>query len=218
MSAPQEAQLFDPSRRALIAGLAAMPFASGGALAQLTGAPRRVPYELTQEALSLNGAAFVGARRPDVVMIEFFDYNCPWCRQSAQEMVTLLRDDPHLGYVLVNYAILGERSVEAARIALAYSGLYGHEKYAAFHLALFSGRGVVDGQRAFDAAIDLGAEPEPLLEFADSEPVTQAMIAAVSVGNRLGLFATPSFVVGPWAFDGAIPIARKRRIVADLRA
>lgn len=206
----------DPSRRALIAGLAAL--ASGPALAQSTGAPRRIPYELTQEAISLDGAAFVGARRPDIVMVEFFDYNCSWCRRSSQEMTELLREDPNLGYVLVNYAVLGERSVEAARIALAYSGLHGHEKYAAFHTALFSGRGVVDGQRAFDAAVDLGAEPDALLAFADSDAVTQALVSAASVGNRLGFFATPSFVVGTWAFDGAMPLERKRRIVADLRA
>lgn len=209
-----------PSRRALLGGLAALPatLAGQGALAQLTGAPRRVPYELTQEAVSLDGAAFVGARRPNVVIVEFFDYNCPWCRQSSQDMAVLLREDADLGYVLVNYAVLSERSVEAARVALAYSGLYGHEKYAAFHLALFAGRGAIDGQRAFDAAVDLGAEPERLLEFADSDAVTQAMTEAVGVGNRLGLFATPSFVVGPWAFDGAVSLERKRKIVADLRA
>lgn len=209
------------SRRALIGGLAAssaLALSGAGARAQQEGPARRVPYELTQEALSLDGAAFVGARRPDVVMIEFFDYNCPYCRRSAQDMATLLREDASLGYVLVNFAVLGAPSVEAARIALAFSAIYGHERYAAFHAATYAGRGVIDGQRAFDAAVSVGAEPEPLLAFADSDAVTGAMTAAVSVGDRLGFVATPSFLVGPWAFDGAVSLERKRRIVADLRA
>ena len=207
------------SRRRLIAGLASLPVLTmpGGAASQEVEA-RRVPYELVQDALRLNGAAFVGSRRPDVVIVEFFDYNCPFCRRSAQDLEMLLSTDADLGYVLVNYAILGAPSVEATRVALAYSGMYGSENYLAFHLGLFSRRGVIDGQRALDTALSLGADGEALIAFADSEAVTQAMKDAVTAGNALGLHATPSFIVGPWAFDGNIPLERKLRIVSNLRS
>ncbi len=207
------------SRRLLLGGLTILPAALAGrrVLAQGLEA-RRVPFELVQEAIALPGAAYVGSRQPDVIMVEFFDYNCPFCRRSAADMEMLLGTDERLGYVLVNYAILGEPSVEATRVALAYSGLYGHELYLDFHTALFAGRGIVNGQRALDTAIEQGADPEKLIAFADSEAVTQAMKDAVSVGNALGLHATPSYLVGPWAFDGHIPLERKLRIVADLRA
>ncbi|HSP26502.1 MAG TPA: DsbA family protein, partial [Saliniramus sp.] len=169
------------TRRGLIAGLTSLPAAGmfGGAAFAQESEPRRVPYELVQDAIALDGAAFVGSRQPDVVIVEFFDYNCPFCRQSAQDMEMLLGTDDHLGYVLVNYAILGEPSVEATRVALAYSGMYGHEKYAAFHMKLFASRGVKNGQRALDAAIELGAHGEELIAFADSDAVTQAMKDAV---------------------------------------
>ena len=208
------------SRRGLIAGLTSLPAATmfGRAAFAQESEPRRVPYELVQDAIALDGAAFVGARQPDVVIVEFFDYNCPFCRQSAQDMEMLLGTDDRLGYVLVNYAILGEPSVEATRVALAYSGIHGHEKYLAFHMRLFASRGVKNGQRALDAATDLGADAEELIAFADSDAVTTAMKDAVKVGNALNLHATPSYLVGPWAFDGNMPLERKMRIVEDLRS
>jgi protein-disulfide isomerase len=214
-----EPSMTQPTRRSLIAGLTSLPAATtfGRAAFAQQGEARRVPYELVQDAIALDGAAFVGSRQPDVVIVEFFDYNCPFCRQSAQDMDMLLGTDEHLGYVLVNYAILGEPSVEAARVALAYSGMYGHEKYAAFHMKLYTYRGIKNGQRALDAAVDLGADGEKLIAFADSDAVTKAMQDAVKVGNALNLHATPSYLVGPWAFDGNMPMERKMQIVEDLR-
>jgi len=208
------------SRRGLIAGLTSLPAATifGRSAFAQEGEARRVPYELVQDALALDGAAFVGSRQPDVVIVEFFDYNCPFCRQSAQDMDVLLGTDDRLGYVLVNYAILGEPSVEATRVALAYSGMYGHEKYAAFHMKLYTYRGIKNGQRALDTAVELGADGEKLLAFADSDAVTKAMQDAVTVGNALNLHATPSYLVGPWAFDGNMPLEHKMRIVQDLRS
>jgi protein-disulfide isomerase len=111
-----EPSMTQPTRRSLIAGLTSLPAATtfGRAAFAQQGEARRVPYELVQDAIALDGAAFVGSRQPDVVIVEFFDYNCPFCRQSAQDMDMLLGTDEHLGYVLVNYAILGEPSVEAS--------------------------------------------------------------------------------------------------------
>jgi protein-disulfide isomerase len=133
-------------------------------------------------------------------------------------MEMLLGTDENLGYVLINYAILGEPSVEATRIALAFSGQHGHDKYRDFHIAMFARRGIRNGQRALDVAVDLGADPEELVAFADSEAVTQAMKRAISIGNALGLHATPAYLVGPWAYDGHMEIDRKLRIIDDLRS
>lgn len=206
------------SRRDLLTGLVTLPAATMvGVPAQARDA-RRVPYELVEDALALPGAAYVGAEHPDVIMIEFFDYNCPFCHQSAQDMDQLLDIDAHLGYVLVNYAILGEPSVEATRIALAFQGLYGNDHYRDFHLALYARRGVKNGQRALDVAMELGADGHELVEFADSDLVTMAMEAAISAGNNLNINATPSFAIGPWIYDGQVPLEGKLRIIDALRA
>lgn len=209
-----------PSRRTLLAGLAALPAAlvlPGPVAAQLPMA-RRVPYELVEDAMELPGAAYVGAEHPDVIFVEFFDYNCPFCRQAAEDMDQLLGIDEDLGYVLVNYAILGEPSVEATRIALAFQGLYGNAHYRDFHLGLYARRGVKNGQRALDVAVDLGANGHDLVEFADSDLVTMAMQAALTAGNNLNISATPSFAIGPWVYDGQIPLEDKLGVIDALRA
>ncbi|HMB11266.1 thioredoxin domain-containing protein [Saliniramus sp.] len=206
------------SRRDLLTGFVTLPAASVIGLPAQARDARRVPYELVEDALALPGAAYVGAEHPDVMMVEFFDYNCPFCRQSAQDMDQLLDIDEHLGYVLVNYAILGEPSVEATRIALAFQGLYGNDHYRDFHLALYALRGVKNGQRALDVAMELGADGHALVEFADSDLVTMAMQAAISAGNNLNINATPSFAIGPWVYDGQVPLDGKLRIIDALRA
>ncbi len=206
------------SRRDLLTGLVTLPAATMVGLPAQARDARRVPYELVEDALALPGAAYVGAEHPDVIMIEFFDYNCPFCRRSAQDMDQLLDIDAHLGYVLVNYAILGEPSVEATRIALAFQGLYGNDHYRDFHLALYARRGVKNGQRALDVAMELGADGHELVEFADSDLVTMAMEAAISAGNNLNINATPSFAIGPWIYDGQVPLEGKLRIIDALRA
>ena len=206
------------SRRDLLTGLVTLPAATVIGLPAQARDARRVPYELVEDALALPGAAYVGAEHPDVIMIEFFDYNCPFCHQSAQDMGQLLDIDEHLGYVLVNYAILGEPSVEATRIALAFQGLYGDAHYRDFHLALYARRGVKNGQRALDVAMELGADGHALIELADSDVVTMAMRAAVTAGNNLNLHATPSFVVGPWVYDGPLALEDKLGVIDALRA
>lgn len=206
------------SRRDLLTGLVTLPAATVIGLPAQARDARRVPYELVEDALALPGAAYVGAEHPDVIMIEFFDYNCPFCHQSAQDMGQLLDIDEHLGYVLVNYAILGEPSVEATRIALAFQGLYGNDHYRDFHLGLHARRGVKNGQRALDVAMELGADGHELVEFADSDLVTMAMEAAISAGNDLNINATPSFAIGPWIYDGQVPLEGKLRIIDALRA
>ena len=206
------------SRRDLLTGLVTLPAATMIGLPAQARDARRVPYELVEDALALPGAARVGAEHPDVIIVEFFDYNCQFCRQSALDMEQLTDIDEHLGYVLVNYAILGEPSVEATRIAIAFQGLYGDAHYRDFHLRLLARRGVKDGQRALDVAVDLGADGHALVAFADSDLVTMAMTAAITAGNNLNIHATPSFAIGPWIYDGQVPLEGKLRIIDALRA
>src|SRR5918993_356046 len=132
------------SRRTLLAGLAA----SGTGLpafAQSAPEPHLVPIELVEDTLALPSAVRLGHKHGDVIMIEYFDYNCPWCKRSAQDLPALLKAEPDLSYVLINFAVLSPQSVAATRAALAYLQLHGPERYLPLHLALFALRGTVDG-------------------------------------------------------------------------
>jgi protein-disulfide isomerase len=203
------------SRRFLLAGSGAL--AAVGLPQQTAARVLRLPSELASEVLTLPGRIILGNPRGDATMIEFFDYNCPYCKRTAQEIKPLLGADKGLRYVLINYAILGEASIEASRVALAHSLQKTQGGYLALHEALFKLRGRVDAGRAVTTAVELGAMREKLITDADSDKVTDALVLASRLGENLGLTATPSFVAGREAVVGYVDLAGKQKALANLR-
>ena len=200
------------SRRALIAAGGAL-LAPGGARAEVV----RLPVELVSEILTLPGRVTLGNPRGDVTLIEFFDYNCPYCKRTAAEIRPLLLAEPGLRYVLVNYAILGEASIEASRVALGASMQSIKGGYLALHESLFRLRGRVDAIRSLAVALELGAKRDKLIVDADSDRVTDALTRASRLGENLGLSATPAFVAGREGVVGYVDLPGKRRAIASLR-
>lgn len=205
------------SRRTLLAGLAFSGAGSSGALAQGAPEPQRIPVELVEDALALPSAVRLGHRHGDVIMVEYFDYNCPWCKRSAQDLPALLKAEPDLTYVLINFAVLGIPSVTATKAALAYLRLRGPDRYLPLHLALFGLRGPVDGERALGEAERLGGDRKRLTEAANDEQTVQWMKDALGTGNALGLTATPSFLIGAESYVGGMSLAQKREAIARAR-
>lgn len=204
------------SRRTLLAGLAASS-ASIPAFAQSAPEGQLVPIELVEDTLALASAVKLGHQHGDVIMIEYFDYNCPWCKKSAADLPMLLKAEPDLTYVLVNFAVLGIPSVTATKAALAYFQLYGPEAYLPLHLALFKLKGAVDGGRALKEIERLGGDAKRLEEAANSERTTQWMKDALKLGDSLGFTATPSFLVGTESYVGGMTFAQKREAIARAR-
>ena len=200
------------SRRALLAAGGAF-LASGAASAEVL----RLPIELVSEILTLPGRITLGNPRGDVTMIEFFDYNCAFCKRSAADIRPLLTAEPSLRYVLVNYAILSEASIEASRVALGASMQPLKGGYLALHETLFRQRGTVDAIRSLTLATELGAKRDKLIADADSDRVTDALTRATRLGENLGLAATPAFVAGREGVVGYVDLPAKRRAIANLR-
>jgi protein-disulfide isomerase len=177
----------------------------------------RLPSELANEVQDLPGRIVLGNLKGDATLVEFFDYNCGFCKNSAAEVRPLLASDPKLRYLLINYAILGESSIEASRVALAMTMQKTSGGYLAMHEKLFQLRGRVDASRAVEVALSLGADRARLIRDADSDRVTDALVKASRLGESLGLVATPSFVAGREAVVGYLDIPAKRKAVANLR-
>ncbi|WP_349369572.1 thioredoxin domain-containing protein [Salinarimonas sp.] len=213
------------TRRSILAALCAgVPAVLAGlplaprALAQQgpEAAPRRVPGELAAEALALPAAVPLGAEAADVVFLEFFDYNCPVCRATAAHLGPLLAME-NVGVRLMNYPILSDASREAAAIALGVLAHAGPETYRTFHATLFESRGLVDGGRALRVAEETGLDPDAIGRAAALPGVAPALDHMVRLGRVMGFDATPTLLVGPWAYEGWVSLDRKQRIVADLR-
>ena len=201
------------NRRLFIASSASIALVPQAAQARVL----RLPSEIVNEIGNLPGRVVVGSTRPDATLIEFFDYNCGYCKRSAAEIRPLISADKNLRYILINYAILGAPSIEASRVALAASMQKIDGGYLALHEKLFALRGRVEATRALQVAEELGVKREKMIEDADSDLVTKALMTASRLGNDLGLAATPSFIGGREGVIGYLDLAQKRRAIANLR-
>jgi protein-disulfide isomerase len=206
------------NRRLFVAASAgmALPASVGRSEAAPLANLTALPVELVSEIDALGGNVVLGAASPDVTLYEFFDYNCGYCRQSAQDIAPLLKADAGLRYVLVNFAVLSEQSILASRIALAFLRQK-RERYLAFHQAMFKRRGVKGAEQAIETALSLGADEAKLVADANTEETTALLVNAVRLGDNLGFGATPSYVSGVQAHIGFIDLGQKREAVASMR-
>lgn len=140
----------------------------------------------------------------DVTLVEFFDFNCGYCKRAAPDLQTLISNDPELRVVLKDFPILGEQSVEAAKIGLAVKRLEGDAAAGEFHKRLIASQGRADGPRALDLVQDLGIDRQRVQDEAASKEVEAIIVSNLALAQRLGLTGTPTFVVGDQVIEGAV--------------
>jgi protein-disulfide isomerase len=158
------------------------------------------------------GSAFAGNPKGDVTLVEYYDYNCGYCRASLPAIRQLVAEDPRLRVVFRELPILAESSRSAARISLVAAT---QGKFNAFHDALYAGGRVSDATIAA-AARTAGVDTGRLAALA---PRIDAEIARnMETAARLGVTGTPSWVVGDRVLSGALPVEELKRAIAAARA
>ncbi len=151
---------------------------------------------------SLPGVVTVANSSGKTTLIEFYDLNCPFCRIASVDIGDLVDTDSELKLVLVPYPVLGAPSIAASRVELAVAKLGTPQQFYEFHRKVYAQRGTTDGPRALAIAHELGFDERALTALGDSDEITQTMKNLVSLGNSLGLAATPAFIVGGVAILG----------------
>ncbi|HMA55462.1 MAG TPA: DsbA family protein, partial [Pseudolabrys sp.] len=154
----------------------------------------------------------------NVTFVEFFDYNCGYCKRAMDDMLTLLKDDPKLKVVLKEFPVLGPGSVEAAQVAVAVrmqdkTG----KKYLEFHRKLLGGRGQADKARALAVAKEIGLDMARLDKDIGSPEVKVTLQESFKLAEALGLNGTPSYVIGENVVVGAVGIDALREKVNTSR-
>jgi protein-disulfide isomerase len=147
----------------------------------------------------------LGNPHGNVTFVEFFDYNCGYCKHAMSDMLTLLKDDPKLKVVLKEFPVLGPGSVEAARVAVAVrmqdsTG----KKYLEFHKELLGGRGEANKARALAVAKDVGMDMGRIEKDMTSPEVKTTIEENFKLAEALGLNGTPSYVIGDSVIVGAV--------------
>ena len=156
------------------------------------------------------GSSWKGSTKPDVTLVEFFDYACPYCKASNPAVDKLLQEDKGLRVVYRELPILGPDSLTAARLSLEASKL---GRFAQFHDTLWaSGRPAPDtNAKAAQAA---GIAPQPVQ---DAEIETE-LNRNMKLAGELGATGTPVFVVGDRVMNGAVGYDSLKDAIAKARA
>ena len=150
----------------------------------------------------------LGNPKGDVTMVEFFDYNCGYCKRAMTDMLDLMKADPNLRVVLKEFPVLGEASVQAAQVAIALNMQdKGGKKYLDFHQKLLTGRGAIDKNKAMAAAKEVGADMARLEKDMASPEVKATLEETFKLAEPLGLNGTPSYVIGKDVVIGAVGLA-----------
>jgi protein-disulfide isomerase len=155
-------------------------------------------------------SSWAGSEKPDVTLVEFFDYACAYCRASLPHVERLLKEDKGLRVVYRELPILGPESVAAARVSLAASK---SGRFNQFHDALYAaGRPGADTIAA--AATIAGVPPEP-----GADPQIEAELNRnLQLASQLGASGTPTFVVGDRVLNGAVGYDALKSAIAAARA
>lgn len=156
------------------------------------------------------GSSWKGAAKPEVTLVEFFDYACPYCKASNPAVDRLVQEDKGLRIVYRELPILGPDSVSAARLSLEASKL---GRFAQFHDTLWAA-GRPSPETNAQAAGAAGIPPQPAQDAAIEAELNSNM----KLASQLGATGTPLFVVGDRVMNGAVGYDMLKQAIAKARA
>ena len=172
---------------------------------------KTVRLQLEQDSNSPN----LGNPDGDVTVIEFFDYNCPYCRKAGQTVQELLASDANVRVIYREWPILGADSVFASRAALAARA---QGKYEEFHWALMNGEGRASEASILKLARHLDLDVEKLQADMTSPAVEAHIAQSSALARTLGFTGTPAFIVGDRTAPGMLSTDEITAMVAEARA
>jgi protein-disulfide isomerase len=173
--------------------------------------------ETRQTLLGSPHSLIVGNPAGDVTLVEFFDYNCGYCKKALGDVRDLIKADPKLKVVLKDFPVLGPDSVEASRVGLAVKNQIQGEKLLDYHIRLMDSRGRVNGERAVAVAKEMGLDVTRLQKEMAGAAVSTALEENAELGDKLGLTGTPAFIIGDEIIPGAVGLAPLKQVVANTR-
>lgn len=153
-------------------------------------------------------AIVLGNPEGDVTVVEFFDYNCPYCRRVMPQVEALIEADPNIRLVYREWPILGDGSVFAARAALAARQ---QGKYKEFHEGMMNMQGRAEEASVLRIAREVGLDVDQLRRDMQAPEVDEHIQTSMELTTSLGFNGTPSFVIG----DALVPGFVETNVLAD---
>jgi protein-disulfide isomerase len=186
---------------------------------------RQVAEQESGKAIAANRTALeqdpsspvAGNAQGDVTVVEFFDYQCGYCKKALPVVQELLKTDPNVRWVFKDLPILGPDSVTAAQAAAA-AWQIAPDKYLPFHVALMESRGELNEARVLELARKVGIDADRLKQAKADPAIAEKLSRTLELAKKLQINGTPAFVIGGQLVPGAIDIATMRQLVAAARS
>jgi protein-disulfide isomerase len=195
-------------------GAGALILGAAPALAATTGGED----EVLAESAVLRDPEIPSAGNPqgDVTIVEYFDYNCPYCRKLEPELRQVVQDDGKVKLVYKDWPVLGPVSIVAARLALATKY---QDKYVAAHDALMGSASRLTEPRIRELLAEAGIDVDRAAK--DLQSNAKAIDAVLKRNHdqatAFGFRGTPSFIIGKFRVPGALTMAQFDQAIADAR-
>ncbi len=152
-----------------------------------------------------------------ILMVEFMDYKCGYCKRAHPEVMELLDNNPDIKLIIKEFPILGEQSTLSSRAAIAVLINDGDEIYAAFYDALMRENGPLTEISLPLIAESIGADSAKMMETLSSPIVTQIIQSNYALAQQLQITGTPTFVMVDRFMRGYVPLAQMQQIVDEIR-
>jgi len=145
----------------------------------------------------------LGNPKGKITVVEFFDYNCGYCKRAISDMDAVIKSNPDVRFVLKEFPILGPDSLAAHKVSDAFRHI-APEKYGQFHRELLGSEAHANEARALEVAQSFGVSEEQIrAQMAKSTNETTVQ-ETYKLASKLGISGTPSYVIGDEAIFGAV--------------
>lgn len=142
-----------------------------------------------------------GNENGDVTIVEFFDYNCGYCKRAFPDVQAVLEEDDNVRIVFVEMPILGPTSLTASQWALASKN---QDKYFEYHTALMNFRGEKTEENLANLAAEVGLDVDQMKKDAESPEVLNKITESRRIATDIGVQGTPAFIIGGEFYPGYI--------------
>ena len=159
----------------------------------------------------------IGNPNGDITIVEFFDYNCGYCKSSLKVIKKLLEEDTNIRVVLKELPILAPSSEFAARVALA-SWIYNKPLYEKLHSSFMSMSGKLSKQRIMRVVKSFGISEKLIKKEMFSDPINKILANNKLLARELGISGTPGFIIDTKVIPGAVNLSTFKKLVSEIRS
>jgi protein-disulfide isomerase len=179
--------------------------------------------ESTKQAIIKNRALLendplsivLGNPNGDVTLVEFYDYRCPYCRESHEKIIALMKSDPSIRLVLKQFPVKDRPGETPVSLISARLAMVAHEQgvFEAFHDALYAAEPPLTRDRVFEIATEAGMDLSRIQDQMSNPEITQHLRETLVLAREIGATGTPTFVMGEIVIPGMVDLEVLQQLV-----